>query len=173
MAAVGFKSVSTLLVCGLLLGGCGGLNPFDGVTNTSPENVERNREAAQRALEENGFIRSNRESIFNLFDLRDDPNTTVEVNKYIWNAALDVLDFMPIEAVDPFSGIIVTGFGTAPGSRTAYRATVLIRDPALDARSLYLALNTRRGPASPDTVRAIEDAILTRARQLRIADGRL
>ena len=41
------------------------------------------------------------------------------------------------------------------------------------ARSLNVALQTRSGPASAATVRAIEDAILTRARQLRVADNRL
>ncbi|MEO1779822.1 MAG: DUF3576 domain-containing protein, partial [Pseudomonadota bacterium] len=44
-------------------------------------------------------------------------------------------------------------------------------DPALDERSINVALQTRGGPASASTVRAVEDAILTRARQLRIADG--
>jgi hypothetical protein len=112
-------------------------------------------------------------SVFDLFGNQDDPNVTVEVNRYIWNAALDILDFMPIESVDPFSGVIVYGFGTPPGSGRAYRATVFVRDPALDARSLNVALMTRSGPASTETVRAIEDAILTRARQLRVRDGGL
>lgn len=112
-------------------------------------------------------------TIWDLFDARDDPNTTVEVNKYIWAASLDVLDFLPIETVDPFTGVIVTGFGTAPGSSRAYRATVYVQDPALDARSLRLALATRSGPADPDTVLAVEDAILTRARQLRLRDSEL
>lgn len=114
-----------------------------------------------------------RSSIWDLFSAGSDPNVTVEVNKYIWAAALDVLDFMPIQAADPFSGVIVYGFGTPPGSGRAYRATVYVQDPALDARSLRVALATRSGPASNETVRAVEDAILTRARQLRIRDGDL
>ncbi len=91
----------------------------------------------------------------------------VAVNRHIWNASLDVLSFLPIQTVDPFTGVIVTGFGTPPGGSRAYRATVLVSDPALDARSLKLSLVTRSGPASPATIRAIEDAILTRARQMR------
>lgn len=97
----------------------------------------------------------------------------VAVNRYLWAASLDVLNFLPIESVDPFTGVIVTGFGTPPGGSTAYRATVYIKDPALDARSLNVALLTRSGPAAAETTRAIEDAILSRARQLRIADGAL
>ena len=104
---------------------------------------------------------------------RDDPNTTVEVNKYLWKASLDILNFLPIENVDPFTGIIVTGYGTPPGGGRAYRATVYVQDPALDARSLKLSLVSRGGPVAAETVRAVEDAILTRARQLRIRDGKL
>ena len=96
----------------------------------------------------------------------------VGVNRYIWSAAIKVLDFLPIESVDPYTGVIVTGFGTPPGGTTAYRATVLISDPALDARSLNVALQTRRGPASASAVRAVEDAILTLARQMRIGDNK-
>jgi hypothetical protein len=114
-----------------------------------------------------------RETIWDLFGGGPDPNVTVAVNRYLWNASLDVLDFMPVEDVDPFSGVIVFGYGTPPGSGQAYRATVLIRDPALDARSLSVAIQTRGGPASLETQRAVEDAILTRARQLRLADSRL
>jgi hypothetical protein len=112
-------------------------------------------------------------TVFDLFTGQTDPNVTVSVNRYIWNASLDVLDFLPIESIDPFTGVIVFGYGTPPGGGTSYRATVFIRDPALDARSLNVSLVSRGGPASTETVRAVEDAILTRARQLRIADAQL
>ena len=56
----------------------------------------------------------------------------------------------------------------------AYRATIYVQDPALDARSLRIAMETRGGGAvAPETLRAVEDAILTRARQLRIQDTKL
>jgi hypothetical protein len=99
--------------------------------------------------------------------------TPVKVNRYIWQASLEVLDFMPIESIDPFSGIIVMGYGTPPGGRIAYRATVHVSEPALDARTLRVALATRSGPASAETMRALEDSILSRARQIRRDDGRL
>jgi len=114
-----------------------------------------------------------RSTIWDLLGNKDDPNTTVEVNKYIWNASLEVLNFLPVQAADPFTGIIVTGYGTPPGGGRAYKATIYIQDPALDARSLNISLRTKSGVASVDTVRAVEDAILTRARQLRIRDGKL
>lgn len=97
----------------------------------------------------------------------------VAVNRYLWAAAIDTLDFLPIESVDPFTGVIVFGYGRAPGSSTAYRATVYISDPALDARSLNVALATRGGAVSAETQRAVEDAILARARQIRVGDANL
>ncbi|MCV6586655.1 MAG: DUF3576 domain-containing protein [Marinibacterium sp.] len=104
------------------------------------------------------------------------PNTqdqTINVNKYIWGASLDVLSFLPIREIDPFSGVIVTDYGTPPGGGKAYRATVYITDPALDARSLRVALQSRSGPVDAATTRAVEDAILSRARQIRIAADKL
>jgi hypothetical protein len=54
-----------------------------------------------------------------------------------------MLNFLPIESVDPFTGVIVTGYGGRPGGGRAYRATVYVQDPALDARSLKVALQAR------------------------------
>lgn len=146
--------------------GSGDSWPFGG--NRADRQAERQQVRQRQPRQE-----TRRSTIWDLFGDRDNPNTTVEVNKYIWNAALDVLDFLPIQSVDPFTGVIVTGYGSPPGGGRAYRATIYVQDPALDARSLKVALESRGGGAvSPDTVRAVEDAILTRARQLRIADSR-
>ena len=101
----------------------------------------------------------------------DNASTPVKVNRYIWQASLEVLDFMPVETIDPFSGIIVMGYGTPPGGRTAYRATVHVSEPALDARTLRIALATKNGPADAKTMRALEDAVLSRARQIRETDS--
>lgn len=117
-----------------------------------------------------------RETIWDLFKA-DDSNRNVKVSKYLWAASLETLNFLPVEAADPFTGVIVMGWGSAPGSNQQYRATVFIKDPALEARSLTLSLVRRAGsgsaPASAELVRQLEDAILTRARQLRVADSKL
>lgn len=112
-------------------------------------------------------------TIWDIFRERGDQGQIGAVNKYIWNASLDTLDFLPVQTVDPFTGVITTGFGTPPGGGRSYRATIHVSDPALDARSLNVALMTKSGPASAASVRAVEDAILTRARQLRAQDSRL
>jgi len=169
--------MTILTVVALTLGACGGIgsgNPFAGSAPRSAEQERARQENIERQRENTPIAQNrDRETIWDLFTQRDDPNTTVEVNKYLWKASLEVLNFLPIQSVDPFSGVIVTGYGTPPGGGRAYRATVYVQDPALDARSLKVALASRGGAVSPDTVRAVEDAILTRARQLRIQDSKL
>jgi len=62
-------------------------------------------------------------SIWDYFN-RPDPEVTVSVNRYLWTATLDVLSFLPVTSVDPFTGVIITGYGTPPGGGRSYRATV-------------------------------------------------
>ena len=92
------------------------------------------------------------------------------VNKYLWQAPLEVLSFLPINSADPFSGIIVFGRGKAPGSSQSYDATVYVSDPALDARSLSVTVRSSNGTVSSEAKREIERAILSRARQLRLKE---
>jgi hypothetical protein len=101
------------------------------------------------------------------------------VNKFIWQAALDTLSFLPLTSTDPFTGVIVTDWGStpdAPGERL--KVTAYILDAGLSAASLkvavYREVQTEAGlwvpaPVSADTAGKLEDAILTRARQIRIA----
>ncbi len=165
-AGVVVAALLALSACGDREGGRKGLfgkRDSNGQASEPAENRRANA-SAEEAEE--------RETIWDLFENRDDPNTTIRVNKYLWVASLDVLNFLPIEASDPFSGLIMTGYGTPPGGGRAYRATIHVRDPALDARSLNVSLQTRSGPVARETALAVEDAILTRARYLRLQDER-
>lgn len=152
--AITLLLVGTLSACGSIRGG-GGASGGPG-NIAEPTDLETNPD----------------NTIWSIFRNKTAENK-VQVNRYIWAASLEVLNFLPVQSVDPFTGVIVTGYGTPPGGGRAYRATVLIDDPALDARSLNVALQSRGGGAvSKATSRAVEDAILSRARELRIADSR-
>lgn len=151
--------IATALVTALAVSGCGGKKFGLG-------NISAGKPAQTNTVEE-----EERTTIWDAFRKQDNDNK-VAVNKYIWAAAIEVLDFLPIQTVDPFTGVIVTGYGTPPNGGRSYRATILIDDPALDARSLNVALQTSGAAAPAATTRAVEDAILSRARQLRIQDGR-
>jgi hypothetical protein len=157
-----------LVLCGVVcaLAGCGG-SPSSQSTDAIRGPITS---VDARAIDRGDAVGET--TIWDAFR-RGDTETRVSVNKYIWSASLEVLDFLPVETVDPFTGVIITGFGKPPGGGRDYRATILISDPALDARSLNVSVITRNGPASKATVRAVEDAILSRARQLRIADDKL
>lgn len=154
-----------LLVATFGLTACGG----GGDEVARQENVERQRQNSPLPEFES------RESIFDLFR-RNDSSQRINVNRYLWTASLDVLSFLPLEAVDPFSGVISTGWGRVAGTSTPYRATVYVTGPALDARSLKIAVFRQSGgravPVSDEIAAEIEDAILTKARQLTVADSR-
>jgi len=152
---------AALLIVTALLVGCG--------QTQSTSSADR---LAQRDADIQREFDIGDESFFDVFRDRGDPDRGVVVNRYLWQATLDVLAFMPLEHADPFSGVITTGWTSVAGSG-AYRVTVLISEPALDARSLKVAAFRGGGstgvPVTAAQNRAIEDAILTRARQLRIA----
>ena len=162
------RGTHAIITCALIatLAGCSS-GPF------AKRSVSENRAAAQAQRAADGETGRTQSSFWDLFRNADNPNVTVTVNKYIWQASLEVLDFLPIETVDPFTGVIATGYGVPPGGGQGYRATVLVQDPALDARSLKLSLQTRNGTVSAQTLRTVEEAILTRARQLRVAASQL
>lgn len=157
------KIGTAFLISAALLTGCGTALQPTAAPQSAAELDSNSDERRNRTIRD-----GQRSTIWDVFR-GDNQEQIVAVNKYLWSASLEVLNFLPIQEVDPFTGVIVTGYGTPPGSGRAYRATILIDDPALDARSLNVSLQTRNGPASASAVRAVENAILSRARQLRIA----
>lgn len=113
---------------------------------------------------------------------KDDQGTGVAVNAFLWRASLDTINFIPLVQADPFGGVIITDWYTpaeSPNERMKVQVTIL--DRALRADGVRVSvfkqqLNPKGGgwvdaPVDPHTNTDIEDAILTRARQLRIAQG--
>lgn len=104
---------------------------------------------------------------------------TLGVNSYLWHAALDTLSFMPLASADPFGGVIITDWYVAPNApNERLKVTIYIMDRNLRADGLKVVVfrQTRKagGPwtdaaPSPETARKLEDAILTRARELHLA----
>ena len=116
-----------------------------------------------------------------IFGGATDDKARLPVNKYLWQGALDTLSFLPLASTDPFTGVIATDWGStpeAPGER--FKVTAYILNSGLSAAALKVAVfrevRNESGlwlPAltSADTARKLEDAILTRARQIRIAEA--
>ncbi len=159
-----FKFKSLLLLC-VILQACSTAEKTDidkadaeKVTSTSTDQVKKKGIVL---IDDNG-------KLGDLFKSGGDEIGSV--NKYLWQASIEVLNFLPINSADPFSGIIVFGKGKAPGSSQSYDATVYISDPALDARSLSVTVRSSNGTISSAAKREIESAILSRARQLRLKE---
>lgn len=102
----------------------------------------------------------------------------IGVNSFLWRATLDTVNFMPLSSADPFGGVIITDWYTNPQVPTErFKLTVYILDTRLRADGLkvnvFRQVNANGAwsdaAADPQTGIDIENAILTRARQLRIA----
>ncbi len=100
------------------------------------------------------------------------------VNSFLWRATLDTVSFMPLASADPFGGVILTDWYTdpkTPNERVKINAFVMERELKADGiRVRTFRQELKRGVwrdanVSEDTARKLEDAILTRARQLRIS----
>jgi len=102
----------------------------------------------------------------------------IGVNVYLWRAALETIDFMPLVQADPFGGVIITDWHSPPGSADErFKLTVYILDRVLRADGLKVSVFRQTSgengwvdaQVEPTTATGIEDSILTRARELRIA----
>lgn len=101
------------------------------------------------------------------------------VNRYLWSASLETLNFLPVDKADPVAGLIFTDWYSSPEApNEQFKVSVYILDSALRADALRVSVfKQEKDPASgawveaavnPATAREIENAILTRARQLRL-----
>ncbi len=107
----------------------------------------------------------------------------IGVNSYLWRATLDTVTFLPVTSADPFGGVIITDWYAPPESpKERFKLNVYILGRALRADGLKVAvfrqLRDEKGAwqdarVEADAGRKIEDAILTRARQLRNETRRL
>ncbi|MEO0412896.1 MAG: DUF3576 domain-containing protein [Pseudomonadota bacterium] len=100
------------------------------------------------------------------------------VNGYLWRASLDTLSFMPMDGIDGQSGTILTEWYVNPDVPTErLKVNVFVLDEALRADSLRVSVfrevagpgGWNAAPLRAGTAERIEDAILTRAREIRIA----
>jgi hypothetical protein len=104
----------------------------------------------------------------------------IGVNSYLWRASLDTLNFMPLASADPFGGVIITDWYSDPSTpNERFKATVYILDTRLRADALNVSIFRQSqvngawtdATVDPETEIQIENAILTRARQLRLSTG--
>jgi Domain of unknown function (DUF3576) len=107
--------------------------------------------------------------------------TSIGVNGYLWRATLDTLAFMPLASADPYGGVVMTEWYANPEKpNERFKCTVYILDTRLRADGLNVTVFKQvqdasggwvDATASDQTAIDIENAILTRARQLRLSNS--
>ena len=116
------------------------------------------------------------------FGSDDDPVASdmpqLGVNSYLWRATLDTLNFMPLASADPVGGVVISDWYAAPDKPDEHlKVTVYILDKRLRADAVKVSVFRQlRNPngwtdaaVNPDTGIKLENAILARARELRLA----
>lgn len=108
----------------------------------------------------------------------EDRTYAIGINGYLWRAALDTLAFMPMAQVDGGGGVILSEWYVNPEVPTErLKVSVYVLDKRLSADAI--TVNAFRevidgdewvsAPVRAGTAQKIEEAILTRARELRLA----
>lgn len=118
-------------------------------------------------------------TLFGGNDKKGQDGAGIGVNGFLWRATLDTIAFMPINSADPFGGVIITDWYSppdTPNERT--KLNVFIRDRDLRADGVKVSVfrqtkgtdgNWADASVMPATAGSLENAILTRARQIRMA----
>lgn len=106
---------------------------------------------------------------------------TLGVNSFLWRATLDTLSFVPLASVDPRGGVIITDWYEAQDAKSErFKINALLLDTRLRSDALRVSVfkqvlkgdRWQDAEVDPSVARDLEDKILTRARELRIASGR-
>ena len=112
-------------------------------------------------------------------DEEDSSGGGLGVNGFLWRASLDTLSFLPLASADPFGGVIITDWYSPPESpNERFKVTTYILGRQLRSDGVRVAvfrqeLADGRGWVDSQVESAtgpkLEGAILSRARELRIA----
>ncbi|MHA1539572.1 MAG: DUF3576 domain-containing protein [Alphaproteobacteria bacterium] len=106
--------------------------------------------------------------------------TGMLINKYLWRASLDTISFVPLVSADPFGGTIITDWYMPADTPTErFKLNIFILDEKFSVNSLKVSVfSQKRGadnlwraaPTSPTFQVSIENAIFTRARQIKFRE---
>jgi hypothetical protein len=183
----GFLYTTRLLMAGLLMTAVAACGDSESVTEKrSGASGDRNKRDITQGLggrtREEGSLFGPGGLFGSRAEKKDNQGTGVAVNAFLWRASLDTINFIPLVSADPFGGVIITDWYTpaeSPNERMKVQVTILDRELRADGVRVAVFKQTQNGRAGgwvdaqvdQRTNTEIENAILTRARQLRIAQG--
>jgi len=111
-------------------------------------------------------------------DLPEEGGGGIGVNNLLWRASLDTVSFMPLVSADPFGGVIITDWYTPPSAPDErFKINIYILGRALRADGIRASVFRQQmqgsgwidAPVALNTATDLENAILTRARQMRLS----
>jgi len=161
--------VALCLVAVLIVAACGG----DEIEQDYPNKRGSDVESGNTIFGKGGF------KLFGNRERKKEAQAGIGVNGHLWRASLDALSFMPLQSADPFGGVIITDwYGDPQTENERFKIIVYILDKRLRTDGLRVSVfrQTRDNKIWVDahttqqTARQLENAILARARRLRIAD---
>lgn len=103
--------------------------------------------------------------------------STNKVNAFLWHAALDVIQFMPLSSTDHNGGVINTDWYDDPELRnTMYKVTIVIKSSQLSTNALSATVFKRKfedgrwrdQKTNQELATQLEDQILAKARELKV-----
>lgn len=108
---------------------------------------------------------------------REQEDIGLGVNSHLWRATLDTIAFMPIASADPFGGVIITDWYSPPQNhQERLKMNIFILDRQLRSDGIKVSIfrqeRDKAGewvdqPVDPQTIKDLENTILTRARHFR------
>jgi hypothetical protein len=162
----------TLVVCGIAA--CTGKTEYNYPDQKPGERIDPvgSNKQYEGLLGQDGF------NVFGRRSTEDPGGGGIGVNSFLWRASLDSISFMPVASADPFGGVIITDWYSPPETPDErFKLNIYILGRQLRADGIKAAVfRQRRDPGGawidaavePKTSTELENAILTRARQMRI-----
>jgi len=165
-----FSSILIIIMPIFLLTACSGLD----IQPPEEDNYNKGRPSAKT-----GKLFGD----INLFggDRNKEPGraSDININAFLWRASLDTLSFLPLSSADPFGGVIITDWYSPPESPnerlkvTAYLIGRQLRSDGIRVSTFKQEYNSNAGWVNKvldeTTNSKLEDAILSRARELRVS----
>jgi len=137
---------------------------------------------AQNRLRTGGGLFGKKSQSLDLFGGSSNSTSSLAfpVNPYLWKASLEVLEFMPLNSADPFSGIIITDWYSDSGiNNQRCKLNIFIkgaelRSDNIKVKSFCEILNNNNWLAESvetDKNIQIEDAILNKAKKIKLSNS--
>jgi hypothetical protein len=170
------RFVSRLVLTASLAAGAAACSLFEGSTPPPPEERIQRMNSYGKVTGEDGILFGG--GVKKRSDEQGTGGGGIGVNSFLWRASLDSIGFMPLASADPFGGVIISDWYASPDVPTErFKITIYILDQQLRADGIKAAVfrqtrdfsgNWSDAPVDPKTPVDLENAILTRARQLRL-----